>query len=169
MTLAVHRMSFSGALLERGFWLYVWKIASKDGRLVLYVGRTGDSSSHYAASPFNRVGQHLDFRPTAKGNAMARQLASAGIDPTGSTFDMIAIGPLFPEQRTHEAHRPHRDTVAALECRMAKTLTEWGYEVVGTHSSKKPLDKELWARVEDVLRQHVPRCAHPAWQNGVKS
>jgi len=28
-------MSFSGSLLERGFWLYVWRITAQDGRQVL--------------------------------------------------------------------------------------------------------------------------------------
>ena len=51
--------SFSGSLLQRGFWLYVWQVTTADGREVLYVGRTGDSSSPHAQSPFNRLSQHL--------------------------------------------------------------------------------------------------------------
>jgi hypothetical protein len=35
---------FSGALLQRGFWLYVWQTEEADGKISLYVGRTGDSS-----------------------------------------------------------------------------------------------------------------------------
>ena len=50
--------SFDGALLKRGFWLYVCRIAY-GRRSVLYVGRTGDSSSPHASSPFTRIGQHL--------------------------------------------------------------------------------------------------------------
>ena len=45
-------------MLERGFWLYVWRIASPIGE-VLYVGRTGDSSSLNASPPFMRMAQHL--------------------------------------------------------------------------------------------------------------
>ena len=70
--------SFDGALLGRGFWLYVWCITDGD-RKVLYVGRTGDSSSPHASSPFKRIGQHLDAGPNAKGNALARQLKRAGL------------------------------------------------------------------------------------------
>ena len=44
--------------LERGFWLYVWVIDGA-GDTLHYVGRTGDSSSSNAQSPFNRMGQHL--------------------------------------------------------------------------------------------------------------
>jgi len=158
-TLKTERMRFSGRLLERGFWLYAWKIEAEDGRCVLYVGRTGDSSSVHAGSPFNRIGQHLDFRASAQGNSMARNLRKAGIEPSHCDFDMIAIGPLFLEHNTAEQHRSIRDKVAALECQTAKTLTDWGYEVLGTHGSRKPLDTELWTYVEDVLRQHVPPCS----------
>ena len=51
-------LTLPGAMIERGFWVYVWRIASPVGEL-LYVGRTGDSSSPKAATPFARMGQHL--------------------------------------------------------------------------------------------------------------
>lgn len=35
----VHRMSFDGQLLARGFWLYGWRTRCRRG-LLLYVGRT---------------------------------------------------------------------------------------------------------------------------------
>ena len=44
MKLSLHQLAFDGALLARGFWLYVWEITPKDGGKVHYVGRTGDSS-----------------------------------------------------------------------------------------------------------------------------
>ena len=55
MSAAVHRVSLPGALLARGFWLYVWTVATCDGQTVLYVGRTGDTSSPHAQSPFIRL------------------------------------------------------------------------------------------------------------------
>jgi hypothetical protein len=64
-----YSMMFDGHLLNRGFWLYVWDIKGSISHHV-YVGRTGDSSSCHASSPFNRIGQHLDPRATAKGNAL---------------------------------------------------------------------------------------------------
>ena len=60
----MQQVRFEGALLERGFWLYVWRVR-QESREVLYVGRTGDSSSRFAASPFSRLSQHLDIRPKA--------------------------------------------------------------------------------------------------------
>ena len=71
MSIRNYQMAFNGEVLERGFWLYVWEIA-QGSQVHLYVGRTGDSSSARALSPFNRIGQHLDFRENAKGIVAAQ-------------------------------------------------------------------------------------------------
>ena len=105
--LTSYSMSFHGEFLERGFWLYVWDIRTGTERH-LYVGRTGDGSSPNAASPFQRIGQHLDFRDKAKGNSLARQLKAVATNPSVSSFEMVAVGPLFPEQQTFELHKPFR-------------------------------------------------------------
>src|SRR3990172_10610261 len=109
-----YTMRFDGSILRRGFWLYVWRVADPN-EVWLYVGRTGDSSSANAASPFQRIGQHLNFRPDAKGNSLSKQLGALGIDPALCSFEMLLIGPIFPEQETMDQHRPIRDRVAALE------------------------------------------------------
>ena len=57
-----YSMKFDGHLLARGFWLYIWEIKGASSHHV-YVGRTGDTSSPHAQSPFKRVGQHLDRTP----------------------------------------------------------------------------------------------------------
>ena len=49
MTVSTHTLTLPGAMIERGFWLYVWRIKSPVGKL-LYVGRTGDNSSPNAAA-----------------------------------------------------------------------------------------------------------------------
>ena len=95
----------------------------------LYVGRTGDSSSPNAASPFNRISGHLDLRPNAKSNALAKQLSRADVNPSDCTFEMVAIGPVFPEQSSFESHKPFRDSMAALEAAMANVLSDRGYTV----------------------------------------
>lgn len=145
-----------GRILKRGFWLYVWEIS--DGRReVLYVGRTGDSSSNNAASPFSRFGQHLDFRANAKGNALLKNLRSAGIDPTRSTFELFAVGPLFLEQRDTSKHQVRRDKVAALECALAGHLRELGYDVLGSHYCNKELDRRLYRRLLLSIKERFPR------------
>lgn len=141
-----HQLSFGGAILERGFWLYVWRVTNGAKRF-LYVGRTGDSSSRFAASPFARVGQHLDSRPKAPANMLHRHIRSRGLDPKKCSFKLIAIGPVFPEQSTLEAHRKHRDVVAPMEAALANHLRAKGYDVCGSHSSKHALDTKLFAQV----------------------
>lgn len=143
-----YSIRFDGRVLLRGFWIYVIDIRSPQGRR-LYVGRTGDSSSANAGSPFSRLGQHLDSRANAKGNALARNLRAAGIDPSGCVMEMIAIGPVFPEQREFGAHKPFRDQMAALERGLATALGLRGYTVLGSHGASEEPDP---ARLAEVLR-----------------
>ena len=146
-----HMMSFEGALLERGFWLYLWKISS-GSRTVLYVGRTGDSSSPHASSPFRRVGQHLDSKENARGNTMHRQLTKEGLVPESCRFEMLALGPLFPEQVNMDAHKVYRDRAATLERALADHLRDLGHKVIGTHPRERPLDGELVRRFSEVCQ-----------------
>ena len=67
--LAIHEVRFEGGILQRGFWLYVWEVTPADQAPLYYVGRTGDSSSTNAQSPFNRMGQHLGFAKNSNEHA----------------------------------------------------------------------------------------------------
>lgn len=131
-----YSIRFDGRILDRGFWLYVIDIEAPQGRR-LYVGRTGDSSSANASSPFSRIGQHLDCRARAKGNALARNLRKAGIEPRTCRMEMIAIGPIFSEEREFIRHRPVRDRMAALERALAAAMRERGHTVLGKHASAR--------------------------------
>jgi hypothetical protein len=150
-----YSMKFDGALLARGFWLYVWHVTAPS-RAVVYVGRTGDSSSRNASSPFRRIGQHLDVRSTAKANALRKQLALAGIEPEECAFEMVAFGPIFPEQGEMEAHRAVRDGIAALERALADFLRGRGYEVLGAHPKAKPFDSDLFSQIQGHLSERFP-------------
>lgn len=145
-SMQVHGLKFSGALIERGFWLYVWKVDWRDNR-ILYVGRTGDSSSKYAASPFNRLGQHLDIRPKATANTLLRNIKSEGFDPAECQFELIAIGPLFPEQDNIDDHRKYRDIISPLESGLAQYLKGQGYNVIGNHPKKREKDEKLFKKI----------------------
>jgi hypothetical protein len=142
----VYQLSFSGTVLERGFCLYVWRVTCGK-ELFLYVGRTGDSSSRFAASPFTRVGQHLDLRPKASANMLLRHIRKRSLDPQRCNFKLIAIGPVFPEQSTLAAHRHHRDMIAPMEAALAEYLRAKGHDVCGSHSSKLKLNTELFGQV----------------------
>ena len=150
-----YSMIFDGHLLKRGFWLYVWDIKGPTSRHV-YVGRTGDTSSPHASSPFNRIGQHLDTRPKARGNALGRQLRRAGIMCEQCTFEMVAVGPIFPEQATMEEHVPVRDHLAALERAVADELRQRGYVVLGTHPRLGSLDGAVLGQILALLDPKFP-------------
>ena len=149
MPSAARVISFEGELLQRGFWIYAWKISSGN-RIVYYVGRTGDSSSSNAASPFNRIGTHLDARPNAKANSLTRRLLEAGLKPATCKFRMAAVGPLHPEQDNFDDHRAIRDRMATLEHEVAIALRTRGHEVLGTHSRGSKVEAKL---VEHVLHE----------------
>ena len=148
-TLKGYGMEFDGRLLRRGFWLYVWRIRA-EGADYYYVGRTGDSSSSHAQSPFNRIGQHLDPRDNAKGNAMLRQLRAVYADPFSCSFKMVAVGPIYPEQDDMPSHQVYRDKVAGLKKAVAGSLRARGLTVLGIHHSK--FDPEPGA-LEEVLAE----------------
>jgi hypothetical protein len=152
---ALHAAELPGAMLERGFWLYVWKASTPDGEL-LYVGRTGDSSSPFATPPYRRMGQHLgDNRHQ---NALRRHLEQRGIEPElCASFRMTAFGPLFEQQVDVAAHREPRDIVAALEKKLADALRAADYEVLNTVHCKAPLRDDLWERVKAAFATEFPR------------
>ena len=138
----VYTMRFDGGLLARGFWLYVWRITHGE-RVAFYVGRTGDTSSRFASSPFRRIGQHLDLRPSAKGNSLSKQLESAGLPAKDCAFDMVAVGPVFDEQQTLEKHLEFMRKTAALERALADYLRGLGHQVLGEHPRLGVLDEGL--------------------------
>jgi len=150
-----YSMMFDGHLLNRGFWLYVWQIQGPVSHHV-YVGRTGDSSSAHASSPFKRIGQHLDPSPDAKGNALGKQLQRAGVKYAECSFEMVAIGPIYPEQSDYGAHVPFRNLMAALERAIADELKQRGYVVLGTHPRRGVPDQSVLHQVRALLDPKFP-------------
>ena len=148
----VHFLEFSGALIERGFWLYIWRVTYKNDD-VLYIGRTGDSSSKYAASPFNRLGQHLDIRPNATANTLLRNIKAEGFNPVECEFQLTSIGPIFPEQGSLEDHRKYRDIIAPLEVALADYLKGKGYRVIGMHPKPRPIDEKIFSQIKAMIQE----------------
>jgi len=161
-----HQLTLSGAMLARGFWLYVWRINTPKGEM-LYVGRTGDSSSPHASPPFTRMTQHLGKQKNS--NALRRNLLSAGIVAEDcKSFDLIAHGPIFDEvpsegsrEERMEKHKPLRDIVAAMEKRLAEDLTAAGYNVLNVVHCKKPLDVVVWKDVRLAFEEHFEMLGNP--------
>ena len=159
---ATRRLTLPGAMLARGFWLYVWRIETPKGEM-LYVGRTGDSSSPHASPPFTRMTQHLGKQKNS--NALRRNLLTAGIEAEDcKSFDLIAHGPIFDEvpsdgtrEERMEKHKPLRDIVAEMDKQLADDLTKAGYNVLNVMHSKKPLDVVLWKDVRTAFAKHFER------------
>lgn len=151
---ALHSISLPGLMLERGFWLYVWRIHTGRDTL-LYVGRTGDESSPHASAPYDRFGQHLGRNKNA--NALRRNLEKHGLtlDQIDS-YDFVFYGPLFPEVDDFEAHKPLRDAVAALEKKLADSLALAGHTVLNKVNCHRPLDLDLWKKVRDAFAKDFP-------------
>ncbi len=138
-----YELSFTGKILERGFWIYVWRIR-QGKQTVWYVGRTGDSSSPNAASPFGRLIQHLDLRPSAQASMLANNLRNAGFEPERCEYKLLSLGPLFEEQASFEEHKPYRDIVALLEAELAYNIGQHDLEVLGSHPKRGSYDKKLF-------------------------
>lgn len=157
--LAVHEVRFEGGVLQRGFWLYVWEVTRADRAPLYYVGRTGDSSSTNAQSPFNRMGQHLGF--AKNGNMLRRHLTRHGALPESCSFRLIAIGPIEQEARTpgRREHDLRRDLVAAMEKALAELLASSGLEVMNRVASRKPLDESRFAQVRAAFARAFPQVA----------
>jgi hypothetical protein len=152
-----HELRFKGQLLQRGFWLYVWEITRPEGATLHYVGRTGDSSSINAQSPFARMGQHLGFAKTSM--MLRKHLDARGVDPKVCEFRLIAHGPVLPEaeDKSMDLHRSRRDVVAAMERALCKELKEAGYDVLNTVASRKALDVEMYAMVREAFAKHFSK------------
>ena len=140
MRAQLHELSLPGAMLARGFWLYVWEVTDGSGRQWLYVGRTGDSSSPNAQSPFSRLSQHLGGN--RRGNALRRNLARVGVNPdTCRSFELSCYGPVLPECEDMERHRPSRDIMAGLEKGLRDALHAAGYNLLNEVKSRHPIDQ----------------------------
>jgi hypothetical protein len=153
---ALNEVRFDGALLRRGFWLYVWEIAPPGGAAIYYVGRTGDSSSTNAQSPFNRMSQHLG---SGKSNMLRRHLAIQGIEPEACTFRLVALGPLEAESKAEARHEhdERRDDMAAMERALAELMTEAGCLVLNRVHSRKRLDAARFSRVREAFVTAFPQ------------
>jgi hypothetical protein len=126
-------------------------VTTADGSQLLYVGRTGDSSSANAQSAFNRMGAHLGTNE--KSNVLRKRLRNLNIAPEDCEFRLVTYGPIFGEapEKTTFAHEPLRDLNAALEKKLAEELLAAGYQVINTVHCKRPLNTALYAHVREAF------------------
>jgi hypothetical protein len=156
---ATYLVEFDGALVRRGFWLYVLQATVPDGEQFLYVGRTGDSSSFNAQSAYNRLGKHLGANTTT--NQMRRHLTKKELEPEACLYRFVAYGPVLAEAATKDqgSHYPLRDKVAAMERELAVLLERAGYLVLNEVRSKKLLDENAFRPVVAAISEYFPKLA----------
>lgn len=163
MKAATHILSLPGKMLSRGMWLYVWRVETPRGEM-LYVGRTGDSSSPHATAPYTRMGQHLGFSKAA--NSLRRLLTENGVTPEEcAQYELISHGPVYAEIGLKEGqlrdeqmrlHKPVRDKMAGLEKKLRDALYDSGYRVLKVVHSKKEYDEDVWDEVLAAFSVHFP-------------
>jgi hypothetical protein len=157
-------MTLPGEMLQRGFWLYVWKVATPKGEM-LYVGRTGDNSSPNASAPYARMGQHLGFVKAS--SSLRARLAARGIAAEDcGTFELVAHGPVYPEvdkaagldrASLMAKHTPIRNLVGAMEKALADELLEAGYTVINKVNWRHQHDTAVWRVVREAFCSHFPK------------
>lgn len=171
---STYRLTLPGAMLRRGFWLYVWQVEVPDElEPWLYVGRTGDNSSPNASAPYTRMGQHLGSLENQ--NALRKHLVGKELTLEGCTFHLISHGPIHPEvdrptnlderKARHaelmDLHRPLRDEVGAYERDLAVALDAAGYRVLNTVRWKPVGDPARWQEVRKAFAKHFPKLERP--------
>jgi hypothetical protein len=76
----------------------------------------------------NRMGAHLGFNRHS--NVLRHRLEKLKIQPESCAFKLIAYGPAAREAATRDEYMLNRDHVAAMECALAKAMTEAGYRMI---------------------------------------
>ena len=150
-------------MLQRGFWLYVWRVETPKGEM-LYVGRTGDNSSPHATAPYTRMGQHLGFSKNQ--NALRKHLVKQGVVPEQcKAFHLISHGPIYPEVEKGaflrsvlmSHHMPFRNLCGAMEKALADELKQAGYNVLNEVKWRHPYDEEVWKTVSSAFCEYFPK------------
>jgi len=154
--MGLHKLAIPPEILKRGFWLYVWIIKLKSGRVVHYVGRTGDSSSPNAQSPVSRISGHLG--PNDRANALRRHLRQHGIEFADcEALEFVTHGPLEDEVESWNDHKLRRDRTHALERDLCNGMITAGYEVMNVVMCTLPTDETAWAAVRAAFRERFER------------
>jgi hypothetical protein len=146
-----YEVALEGGTLRRGFWLYVWEVTTPDQQKLLYVGRTGDSSSPKAASPFNRMGQHLGSIKAS--NMLRTHLLKRHMAPEDCAFRLVAHGPILNEAANWKGHLPRRDVIGGLEQRLEQELRQAGWDVMNTVKGTFEIDEQLWTSIRPAFAE----------------
>jgi hypothetical protein len=146
-----YQLDFDGAVLVRGFWLYVWEVLVNDGRILHYFGKTGDKSSGVSQSPFDRLTKHLGSN--RNNNALRRILAKNKVYPEQCHFRFNTCRPFFYTESA-KTHSELCDITSSLERALADAMAAAGYVVLNIVKCRIPVDPKLFARVRGAFAAH---------------
>jgi hypothetical protein len=149
----LHKISFDGRVLARGFWLYVWEITKPNGGLIYYVGRTGDKASGVCQSPFDRFSKHLGAN--SKNNALQSHLKKHKLKQEHCSFRFHALGPILADSKLN--HGKKCDMADALEKALADSMSAAGYELLNVVNSQMPLNENLWKQLRGQFAEKFPK------------
>ena len=149
-------VTLDGAMLRRGFWLYVWEITTPDGKEVLYVGRTG--TTHRPTPSHSSTGSGRTLGRWQTPAWFGTTLRSGASIPLGVSSAWSATAPSSTRSPTKDfaAHKPIRDKVGAIEKKLAEDLVAVGYDVMNQVRWNTPLDPELYEPVRAAFAAEFP-------------
>jgi hypothetical protein len=153
---AIYHMALPAPMLQRGFWLYVWKVCLPNDGVRYYVGMTGDVTG-VAQSPFNRVTGHLSSNKNS--NALRKYLRMAGADlESCKSFDLFVFGPIYPVPDPGKEYKAARARVATLESRLWYQMKSSGFDMLNPQPGfSADLDFAAWREVCAAFKSICPR------------
>ncbi|MFH5880880.1 hypothetical protein [Liberiplasma polymorphum] len=131
-----YEFNFNGVLLNKGFWIYCYKITTRENQLFYYIGRTGDNKEFQVGSPLKRLFAH--FGDNKNSNALKTNMIKNDLSLEDCDYHFYAFGPYFGFPNTKEEHIHSRDYVSTIEKLLAEKLKESGFNVLGTHQMRNP-------------------------------
>jgi len=155
MKAKTHELKFHGGLMNRGFWLYVWEVSPARGRKLYYVGRTGDSSSVHAGSPYSRMVGHLGKKKNA--NMLLTHLGHERVDPKECGLRLIAHGPILAETQNKVHHLSRRDRVHGMEKALESLMKKAGYQVMNTVQRRGEVEPRVYEVVRRAFASRFPK------------
>jgi len=143
-------------LLQRGFWIYAWKIVGPRDEHLCYVGMTGDVT-RVAQSPFGRATSTLGDNKNA--NTLRKTLEAKGIDPKRcKALTLAAYGPLYDaDDSKHFMEHWHK--VRSLERALFDALKDDGFEPINRRrpDGRPDYDPKMLDSIRAAFATHFPR------------
>jgi len=143
--------------VERGFWLYIWKVGLPEGDEGHYVGMTGDTGAARAQSAANHIAASLGFSVNASALRRCLQRRRRAHLEDCRSLDFFSFGPVYQEPGPAE-YSSVRGKVIGLANGLWDRLGASGYDMLNVRPpAPAPLDVERWNDVYSAYQSHFPK------------